>query len=201
MHTRIYRKPGKCEVAGCGQELEEQVEGQTPLQRRLSGLADQISIGGTYGAVFIFMALVVSKVIAIMRGTGVDSLSGVLQQLIEPHIWPFIVFAVLGVLGLKILSMESKKLWISLWVICVLIISTFAWASGAKETINSVLRFFMVAVTIIVVAVPEGLPMAIFIALGLGMRKIREDNNLVRKMEAAETIGSATVICTDKTGT
>jgi len=201
MHTRIYRKSGKCEVVGCDQELEEQVEGQTPLQRRLSGLADQISIGGTYGAVFIFMALVVSKVIAVMRSTGVDSLSGALQQLIEPQIWPFVVFAVLGVLGLKILSMESKKLWISLWVICVLIISTIAWASGAQETINSVLRFFMVAVTIIVVAVPEGLPMAIFIALGLGMRKIREDNNLVRKMVAAETIGSATVICTDKTGT
>jgi Ca2+-transporting ATPase len=67
--------------------------------------------------------------------------------------------------------------------------------------LNQVLRFFMVAVTIIVVAVPEGLPMAIFIALGLGMRKIREDNNLVRKMVATETIGSATVICSDKTGT
>jgi Ca2+-transporting ATPase len=59
----------------------------------------------------------------------------------------------------------------------------------------------MVAVTIIVVAVPEGLPMAILIALGLGMRKFREGNCLVRNMLVTETIGSVTVICTDKTGT
>ncbi|MBP5511228.1 MAG: calcium-translocating P-type ATPase, PMCA-type [Kiritimatiellae bacterium] len=72
---------------------------------------------------------------------------------------------------------------------------TFANVAGA------LFRAFMVAVTIVVVAVPEGLPLAVFVTLGLGMRKIREDNNLVRKMVAAETIGSATVICTDKTGT
>ncbi len=73
--------------------------------------------------------------------------------------------------------------------------------SAALAAVRSVMQFFMVAVTIIVVAVPEGLPLAIVIALGLGMRKIREDNNLVRKMVATETVGSATVICSDKTGT
>ena len=51
------------------------------------------------------------------------------------------------------------------------------------------------------VAVPEGLPMAVTISLALSMRKIRRDNNLVRKMLATETIGSVNVICSDKTGT
>jgi magnesium-transporting ATPase (P-type) len=112
-----------------------------------------------------------------------------------------ILIAVLGVLGLKILALENKKFWMTVWTICIVAAAAAAWVSGGEAAVKDVLRFFMIAVTIIVVAVPEGLPMAIFIALGLGMRKIREDNNLVRKMVAAETIGSATVICTDKTGT
>jgi len=200
-HLKIYREAGQCEVPGCGRELEERAEGETPLQRRLAGLADQISIWGTFAAVFIFIALVGSKVVALLREAGLSSGTEVWQQLLTPQIWPLIVFAVLGVLGLKTLSVENKKLWMTLWAICVVVAGVIAWTTGGQEAVKAVLKFFMVAVTIIVVAVPEGLPMAIFIALGLGMRKIREDNNLVRKMVAAETIGSATVICTDKTGT
>ena len=200
-HPKVYREAGRCAVPGCGKELEERAEGPTPLQRRLAGLADQISIWGTFVAVLIFIVLVGSKVVAMMRGAGVSSLGDVWQQLLTPHIWPLVLFAVLGVLGLKVLSLENKKLWMTLWTMCVAAATAIAWSVGAQEAITAVLQFFMVAVTIIVVAVPEGLPMAIFIALGLGMRKIREDNNLVRKMLAAETIGSATVICTDKTGT
>jgi Ca2+-transporting ATPase len=63
------------------------------------------------------------------------------------------------------------------------------------------LLFFIIAVTIVVVAVPEGLPMAVNVSLALSMRKIQADNNLVRKMLATETIGAANVILTDKTGT
>lgn len=63
------------------------------------------------------------------------------------------------------------------------------------------LRFFMVAVTIIVVAVPEGLPMSVTLSLAYSMRKMTAANNLVRRMHACETIGAATVICSDKTGT
>lgn len=200
-HLKVYREPGRCEKADCGQELEERAEGQTPLQRRLAGLADQISVWGTFAAVFIFIALVASRGIAILRDAGVASLAEGGQQLLTPQIWPLIVFAVLGVLGLKILAVENKKLWMSLWTVCVVGAAIAAWATGGQDAVKDVLKYFMVAVTIIVVAVPEGLPMAIFIALGLGMRKIREDNNLVRKMVAAETVGSATVICTDKTGT
>ena len=64
-----------------------------------------------------------------------------------------------------------------------------------------VLKYFMMAVTLIVMAVPEGLPMAVTLALALNMRRMLKSNNLVRKLHACETMGAATVICTDKTGT
>lgn len=77
----------------------------------------------------------------------------------------------------------------------------------AKESLISVdvagmiLNHFMVAVTLIVVAVPEGLPMSVTLSLAMSMRRMLKTNNLVRKMHATETMGAATVICTDKTGT
>ena len=64
-----------------------------------------------------------------------------------------------------------------------------------------VLKYFMMAVTLIVMAVPEGLPMAVTLALALNMRRMLKSNNLVRKLQASETMGAVTVICTDKTGT
>lgn len=69
------------------------------------------------------------------------------------------------------------------------------------ESAGKVLQQFMVAVTLIVVAVPEGLPMSVTLSLALNMRRMLKTNNLVRKMHATETMGATTVICTDKTGT
>lgn len=67
--------------------------------------------------------------------------------------------------------------------------------------LHVVLGYFMMAVTLIVMAVPEGLPMAVTLALALNMRRMLKSNNLVRKLHASETMGAVTVICTDKTGT
>lgn len=64
-----------------------------------------------------------------------------------------------------------------------------------------ILQTLMIAVTLIVVAVPEGLPMAVTLSLAYSMRRMLKTNNLVRKMHACETMGATTVICTDKTGT
>lgn len=76
---------------------------------------------------------------------------------------------------------------------------------GTAEQISSfiayVLQTLMIAVTLIVVAVPEGLPMAVTLSLAYSMRRMLKTNNLVRKMHACETMGATTVICTDKTGT
>lgn len=72
---------------------------------------------------------------------------------------------------------------------------------GVLHIARIVLKYFMMAVTLIVVAVPEGLPMSVTLSLALNMRRMLKTNNLVRKMHACETMGAITVICTDKTGT
>ena len=72
---------------------------------------------------------------------------------------------------------------------------------GAMDIVSALLHNFMIAVTLVVVSVPEGLPMSVTLSLALSMNRMLKTNNLVRKMHACETMGAATVICTDKTGT
>ena len=81
---------------------------------------------------------------------------------------------------------------------------TTTTATGWEQVLQAaqiVLKYFMMAVTLIVVAVPEGLPMSVTLSLALNMRRMLKTNNLVRKMHACETMGAINVICTDKTGT
>ncbi len=84
--------------------------------------------------------------------------------------------------------------------------SVYLWGSGMEpfewsEFITYLLQTIMIAVTVVVVSVPEGLPMAVTLSLAYSMQKMLQTNNLVRKMHACETMGATTVICTDKTGT
>lgn len=76
-------------------------------------------------------------------------------------------------------------------------LDTFTWMDFSLY----ILQTIMIAVTLIVVAVPEGLPMAVTLSLAYSMRRMLQTNNLVRRMHACETMGATTVICTDKTGT
>ncbi len=85
-----------------------------------------------------------------------------------------------------------------------------SWTSGsflahsvpeALRVAGVLLHYFMYRVIIIVVAVPEGLPMSVTVSLALAMRKMTRANSLVRQLAACETVGSTTVICSDKTGT
>lgn len=82
-------------------------------------------------------------------------------------------------------------------IIMYFINSPFDWV----EFVAYLLQTLMIAVTLVVVAVPEGLPMAVTLSLAYSMRRMLKTNNLVRKMHACETMGATTVICTDKTGT
>lgn len=88
-----------------------------------------------------------------------------------------------------------------------MIIGAFAMLNGSADSaawsllLTHTLNTLMVAVTLIVVAVPEGLPMAVTLSLAYSMSRMLKTNNLVRKMHACETMGATTVICTDKTGT
>ena len=82
------------------------------------------------------------------------------------------------------------------------ILTQSVWhSSDYFKMIEVVLKYFMMAVTLIVMAVPEGLPMAVTLSLALNMRRMLKSNNLVRRLHACETMGAVTVICTDKTGT
>lgn len=85
-------------------------------------------------------------------------------------------------------------------------LSVYLWGSGMapfewSEFVTYLLQTIMIAVTVVVVSVPEGLPMAVTLSLAYSMQKMLQTNNLVRKMHACETMGATTVICTDKTGT
>ena len=108
------------------------------------------------------------------------------------------------------LTLQFEKLskvlsWCSYTVGALIVIGRlcmFDWAAnGTIETVEYVLNTIMLAVTLIVVSVPEGLPMSVTLSLALSMRRMLASNNLVRKMHACETMGATTVICTDKTGT
>ena len=86
-------------------------------------------------------------------------------------------------------------------VVLVYDFSSFHTFRDWLPVLLATLQYFMMAVTLIVVAVPEGLPMSVTLSLALNMRRMLSTNNLVRKMHACETMGAITVICTDKTGT
>ena len=89
-------------------------------------------------------------------------------------------------------------------IVVLRLIMYFVYPEGAfswMDFVRYVLNTLMIAVTLIVVAVPEGLPMSVTLSLALSMKRMLETNNLVRKMHACETMGAATVICSDKTGT
>ena len=69
------------------------------------------------------------------------------------------------------------------------------------DNLSHIVNYIIIAITVIVVAVPEGLPLAVTISLAFSVMKMKKENNLVRKLEASETMGGANEICTDKTGT
>ncbi len=95
--------------------------------------------------------------------------------------------------------------WLALLTFAALLIKGFVFGGladlGWLEIANKVLQYFMIAVTLIVVAVPEGLPMSVTLSLAINVLRMLKTNNLVRNMHACETMGAITVICTDKTGT
>lgn len=193
-----------------GDDVPVKERRKTPLEVKLGDLADLINILGTAAAALIFCSIFGAGLLAGELGGTLSPLGRTVYFAVAPAV----LAATLGLLWTKKGHSSPVRVIILGWISAILLGTAilFLWGqplSGLHGPVQAaldnlfspLLRYFMLAVTIIVVAVPEGLPMAIMISLALSMRKIRKDNNLVRKMIATETLGSTNVICSDKTGT
>jgi len=193
-----------------GQEYILEQNRLTPLEEKLNALADIINVAGTGAAALIFASIFGA---GIMRG----ELGGTLEPMGQMFLLMVAAIVFMVVIAYSLTKQGREKqvrtIIVGWGLVLVLGVATlFIWGAplsgeGAAfsnfldNVFSPLLRYFILAVTIIVVAVPEGLPLAITISLALSMQKIRQDNVLVRKMAATENLGRVTVICSDKTGT
>lgn len=219
--ARVIQVGDHTEFGKVARQATVKSEEPTPLNRQLDRLAKLIGVVGFALALVTFLALFLKDVF-----DGHDNFSlgqmgllgaamiGVAVALTK--LWMPIIYDAFELFG-KPKTMPravAKRGW-GFWALMGIL--TFAVLSGVGmlfgvEAYNAedwisidaagrILQYFMVAVTLIVVAVPEGLPMSVTLSLALSVRKMLKANNLVRKIHACETMGAATVICTDKTGT
>jgi P-type Ca2+ transporter type 2C len=212
------------ELGKLGQKAGEETSETTPLNEQLDKLAKWIGIIGLGLATLTFFALV-------GRGAVVGEIVMTSQQwtfativllglAVALHrVWLKIVLEGLGAFGLPVnvpewLEEDTLGRWASAifgGVVFTAVLLGINYQTGKipadpafwmpREAGQMLLNNFMIAVVIIVVAVPEGLAMSVTLSLAYSMRKMTAQNTLVRKMHACETIGAATVICSDKTGT
>jgi len=196
----------------------------TPLNYQLERLSKLIGIAGFSIAFITFIALIIRGIytgdIALNRSQWIFSaILFISASAGLTRIWLPIFYDALEMAGKEIkrphwLENDSLLGWVKTLSIALLLsglllgisILTGAIPENPGEWIpykvaTRFLNYFMIAVTIIVVAVPEGLAMSVTLSLAYSMKKMTASNNLVRRMHACETIGAATVICSDKTGT
>ncbi len=196
------------------------VEEKTPLTKQLDGLAQMIGVAAFTIALVVFNALLFSDLFA----HGKSYAPGQIELLMLSLLSLFIAIAKVWIPTLKdAISIATKRevtlkiesigwfMWLVMglgvmiagsgviYLMGINPLSASSWIDG--DMVASILNHFMVAVTLIVVAVPEGLPMSVTLSLALNMKRMLKSNNLVRKMHASETMGAIDVICTDKTGT
>jgi Ca2+-transporting ATPase len=197
---------------------------ETPLNEQLNRLSKLIGVIGFAVATLLFVALCVRDVLTgniVLTGPqwAFAALLGASAAVTLARVWAPVVFDGLELMGSAAeppawLENDSLAGWLKTLGLgaALLTAGTAAGYFGGllpadvswwlpRHAAREFLNFFMIAVTLIVVAVPEGLAMSVTLSLAYSMRKMTASNNLVRRMHACETIGAATVICSDKTGT
>ncbi len=209
-----YTEIGKLAIAVASIDNEQ----ETPLNIQLEKLSKLIGIVGFSVAISIFIALLVRSFI-----TGDLTLTSgqwyffnlfmIDVGVILIPVWLPILEDALNLINpeFSIPNSPFKSWLISISIGVAILLAGLGIAYPLEliaaenlppqYVITALIQYFMVAVTIIVVAVPEGLAMSVTLSLAYSMKKMAATNNLVRKMHACETIGAATVICSDKTGT
>ncbi|MFO8021852.1 MAG: calcium-translocating P-type ATPase, PMCA-type [Perlabentimonas sp.] len=212
------------EIGKTAREAALQINEPTPLSIQLEKLSKLIGVVGFSVAFVAFWVLLIHDIAIGKLNLTFENwycLASVLIPLgiILIRVWLPIVYDMFEFFGIrlkqpKILKQRFLNAGIKLLILSVLlfaifygigfllnvdILSSSSWFS--IDTAERILLFFLVALTLIVVAVPEGLAMSVTLSLAYSMRKMTANNNLVRRMQATETMGATTVICTDKTGT
>lgn len=192
---------------------------ETPLNRQLNGLAKFIGVAGFALAILTFGTLFIKDMITHPITWGQFGLLGAVMAggiIALSKVWLPILYDAFSLAGKekplpRCINRFGWLTWLIFGIIIFAIFCSIGVLFGVNplnssswidiEEANRILQYFMIAVTLIVVAVPEGLPMSVTLSLALSMRRMLQTNNLVRKMHACETMGATTVICTDKTGT
>lgn len=222
--TFEVKKVGDATEYGKVAEKSTEMTGEdTPLNQQLDDLAKFIGVVGLILAVLTFSILFL-KDIFFEPGEALIPLgqlgllgAAIIGSIVSlSKIWLPIIYDGFELLGKekklpKIVEEGSWFNWIIIGTLTFAVLAGVGFLFGVNpfdksswidfETARDILGYFMVAVTLIVVAVPEGLPMSVTLSLAMSMRRMLKTNNLVRKMHACETMGATTVICTDKTGT
>ena len=192
---------------------DDESKSVTPLVEKLSRLAKQISILGVSGALAIFTCMSVetlfqSEVVKeFVQQTNLEWILAGASVVLGILLMRFVLRPFFATMDMTLNSWFSQFLATIPMAVAAYAVGVSAWGfydvydSAAIGLLQQVLTAFVVAVTIIVVAVPEGLPMMVTVSLAMNMLKMARQNCLVRKLVASETIGCATVICSDKTGT
>lgn len=220
--AQVIRVGDQTEFGKVARQSTIKSEEPTPLNRQLDKLAKLIGVVGFTLALVTFLALFIKDIFdgqnnftarqlvllgAVMTGAAVAM----------AKIWLPVIYDAMELMGKsrdavpKSIRKKGWLFWICMGILAFAVIVAIATPFGVEfynardwislDAAGRILHYFMVAVTLIVVAVPEGLPMSVTLSLALSMRKMLKSNNLVRKMHACETMGATTVICTDKTGT
>ncbi|WP_298065041.1 cation-translocating P-type ATPase [uncultured Rikenella sp.] len=219
--AQVIRVGDATEFGKVARQATVKSEEITPLNRQLDRLAKLIGVVGFALAFITFFALFLKDILVgpdhftwSQIGLLGAVLAGAAVALVK--VWVPIVCDAFYLAGKpKPLPAAVAKLgwlfWFVLGIVVFAAIAAVGMLFGVNpthaqswiglEAAGRILNYFMVAVTLIVVAVPEGLPMSVTLSLALSIRKMLRTNNLVRKMHATETMGATTVICTDKTGT
>ncbi len=228
--TKVMDGHGIMEIRAVGDATEygkvaekstEMTGEETPLNQQLDKLAKFIGVVGFVLAVLTFLALFIKDLFLGETTYSIMQLGSIAIVITSAmvalsKVWVPIIYDAFELLGKEKEVPNSIEnggwlKWIGFGILTFIVLAGLGFAFGINpldkeswislDVAGRILQYFMVAVTLIVVAVPEGLPMSVTLSLALSMRRMLKNNNLVRKMHACETMGATTVICTDKTGT
>lgn len=199
--TKVMEGHGICRVFAVGDKTENgkvfeaaQIDDsvKTPLNEQLDGLSDLIT-----NLSYLFAGLVIVGRLLVFFDWNWLALTLLI---------PTVIFFYLVIKKFEDFSRTKCIITIVAFFIIFMsmVLGIFQHLNSGTDIsvlLTYTMQTLMIAVTLIVVAVPEGLPMAVTLSLAYSMRRMLKTNNLVRKMHACETMGATTVICTDKTGT